>query len=92
MERFARRYERIFDSPELSVLAITRSVLIEAARLRGELKIKLPDAIHVSTAQTFDAQYLLTEDLGIRVPAEMQIIRLSALSNDDSVDDQSSIP
>ena len=83
-------YERIFNSAELSVLPINRAILIEAARLRGELKIKLPDVIHVSTASAFAAMYLLTEDLGIRVPSGMQIIRLATLSRENSVDDDQS--
>lgn len=40
----------ISNSQNLTVIPISRQVLIEAAQLRANFSIKLPDAIHAATA------------------------------------------
>ena len=46
----------------LSVLPVSRPILVEAARLRAETGIKLPDAIHVATASAANCDVFLTND------------------------------
>ncbi|KKB11922.1 hypothetical protein VE25_10245 [Devosia geojensis] len=51
----------------LSVEPVTREVLRTSARVRARYKsIKLPDAIHLSTALGHGCSHLLTADTGIR--------------------------
>jgi predicted nucleic acid-binding protein len=59
--------------PEFPVLPVSRSILLEAARLRAETGIKLPDAIHVATASAADCDVFLTYDRRVRVSAKMKI-------------------
>ena len=73
----AAEYEAMLSTnPELSVLPISRSILIEGAKLRGRLSLRTPDALHVATAAMFDSTYFVTEDRRIRVPDGIQLIRL----------------
>jgi predicted nucleic acid-binding protein len=51
----------------LSVVSVSRSVLIEAAMLRATTKLKLPDGIHVATALQTECKLFLTNDERISV-------------------------
>ena len=55
------------------VLPITRDILTVAARLRTELGTKLPDAIHIATAEAAECSVFLTNDRGIRLPEAMKL-------------------
>lgn len=59
--------------PELPVLPVSRAILLEAARLRAETGIKLPDAIHMATASAANCDVFLTNDRGVRAAAKMKI-------------------
>lgn len=49
--------------PGLSVVPISRSILVEAARMRSTSgALRLPDAIHVATAVASECGVLLTND------------------------------
>lgn len=55
--------ETLQDRPSLSVVPLTRTVLIEAARLRAQhAALKMPDALHAATALTSGAKYFLSND------------------------------
>lgn len=54
--------------PELPVLPVDRSILLNAARLRGELGNKLPDAIQVATALAAGCDRFATNDRRIKLP------------------------
>ena len=60
----------------LKCLALSREVLIQAAHLRADLNIKLPDAIHVASALLSECDSLLTNDQGMRAPASLTIFQL----------------
>jgi predicted nucleic acid-binding protein len=60
----------------LSVLSVERTILIEAARLRGRLVLRLPDAMHVATAAAAGCDVLLSNDRRLKVPAGMVLRRL----------------
>lgn len=49
-------------SSVLQVAPVSRSVLIDAARLRSATGLKLPDAIHAATASSLGCDSLLTND------------------------------
>ncbi len=68
-------------SASLHVLPISRQILVEAANLRGsQSALKLPDAIHLATAQLAQCQAILTNDLRLRESPSVQIILLSDLA------------
>ena len=50
----------------LSVLPVTGALLLRAARLRAETRLKLPDAIHLATALETGCATFLSDDRGIR--------------------------
>jgi len=60
----------------LSVLPIDRSILIEAARLQAEVKLRLPDAIHIATAIAAECPTVISNDRRIQVPPGMKLLRL----------------
>lgn len=62
-------YRMLFDRPDLlSVIATDRAVMIEAARLRGVSRMKLPDAIHVATARLSSCDAIASFDRDLYVP------------------------
>ncbi|WP_298609926.1 PIN domain-containing protein [uncultured Thiothrix sp.] len=61
----------------LECLALSREVLMQAAQLRADLNIKLPDAIHVASALLSECDSLLTNDRGLRAPAHLKTLQLN---------------
>lgn len=68
--------EMIAPSAWLSVWPVERAILIEAARLRAQLTLRLPDAIHVATAVAAGCSALISNDHRLRVPATIRRFRL----------------
>lgn len=56
------------NSGQFTVLPVERSILIEAARYRATLGIRLPDAIHVATAVVGGCDVFLSNDRRLRLP------------------------
>ena len=54
--------------PWLRVLPVTRDVLIEAAHLRAESRMALPDAIHVASARLADCETFVSDDKRLKAP------------------------
>jgi len=54
-----------------------RPTLLSAARLRAQLGLKLPDAIHAATAQVMGCTALLTNDTGFKRLPGVQLFLLS---------------
>ncbi|QXD14714.1 PIN domain-containing protein [Rhodocaloribacter litoris] len=74
----ARHYRSVVQTHEgLTVVPITRSVLVEAARLRAATMLKLPDAIHVATALQADCEVFLTNDARLQGPPGLEVMRLA---------------
>lgn len=66
------------------VAAVSRSVLIEAARIRGARRsIKLPDAIHLATAKQLGCRFFISGDLRLDMPDGMTQLELSPFTLDD---------
>jgi predicted nucleic acid-binding protein len=70
--------EMLTSSAWLTVLPITRTILVAAARLRPQLRLRLPDAIHVATAVAAGCPILLSNDLRLKVPAGLQLLPLGS--------------
>ena len=59
--------ELLKDHRFLTIGPVTREILIEAARLRGLSRIKLPDAIHAATALKEGCSSFLTNDDRLKI-------------------------
>jgi predicted nucleic acid-binding protein len=62
----------------LLVLPVERSVLIEAAKLQAQLKLRLPDAIHIATAIAAGCSAILSNDRRLKAPPDIKLLRLKA--------------
>lgn len=71
------------EQPGLPVVPISRSILLSAARLRAETKLKLPDAIHVATAKWAECSAFITNDRGIRHEDGLRVIIWDQLRETD---------
>ena len=71
--------DTIRNSDLLSVHPVSRDILIEAARLRSASSLRLPDAIHVSTASSVGCNSFLTNDRRINSVMGIKVILLSTL-------------
>lgn len=73
-------YHRYLRSrPFFDVLPVTRAVLVEAARLRAAMRLKLPDAIHAATAQQAGCEVFLTNDGRINTLPGLDVLQLKDL-------------
>ncbi|OQK16214.1 hypothetical protein AU255_14030 [Methyloprofundus sedimenti] len=61
----------------LNIMPIDEDILIAAAKLRAETGIKLPDAIHASTALIHSCTCLLTNDVGFKSLSNLNVMLLS---------------
>ena len=64
----------------LTVVPVTRAVLVEAAQLRAATRMKLPDAIHAATARLSGCTVLLTNDARIVAVPGVEVVRLSEVA------------
>ena len=78
-EREAAYLQLLQSTASLMVVPVSREVLIAAAHLRAESNLKLPDAIHVATAQLTACTYFLTNDSRIPSLPDLVIRQLSEL-------------
>jgi predicted nucleic acid-binding protein len=77
-EDVAHTYEAmVAPSAWLSVVPVERSILLRAARLGPELGLKLPDAIHVATAEAGGRAAFLSNDRRMRVTAGIILLELT---------------
>lgn len=79
-EERARLYTYWLESGNfVHLMPTTRDVYRIAARLRAQLRLKTPDAIHVASAVVAECRFIVTNDLAIRVPAELVIVPIAKL-------------
>jgi predicted nucleic acid-binding protein len=71
--------EALTSTDHLSVIPIERSILIQAAQIRSQSNLKLPDAIHAATAVTHRCTTLLTNDKQLQNFSALPVILLSQL-------------
>lgn len=80
-----KTYNELLQSrPSFEVLPVTRSILGYSARLRADLGVKLPDAIHLATALSAECQFFCTEDRILRTPPPLKLLRVADLARDSS--------
>lgn len=79
----AKIYEDLIQTQfDLNVVPVTRNVLIEAAKLRAAAGCRLPDAIHIATAQLSASKIFLTADKTLKVPSPLRVVTLDELLAD----------
>ena len=74
-----RAYCELIQSTDgLRVEPVTRDILIESARLRAAHGgVRLPDAIHAATALDAQCQSFVTNDSGLKVLPDLNVVLLS---------------
>ena len=60
----------------LAMVPVSRTILIDAARLRANSGLRLPDAIHVATAVAAGCPIFLSNDRRLKVPDVLQLLAL----------------
>ena len=73
-------FEEAVEAPGVTAVAVSRSILVAAARLRAAARLKTPDAIHAATAQLAGCDALLTNDTGIGVVPSVEVVRLAEVA------------
>ena len=73
--------QTISNTSTLQVLPVQRNVLIEAARLRATVNLKLPDAIHAATAILTQCSTFLTNDQRFQSVSEFHTVLMSQISS-----------
>lgn len=53
-------------TPTLEVTLVSRGILEDAAQLRADSKLQLPDAIHLATALQYQCDSFLTNDIAFK--------------------------
>ncbi len=71
----------ISNSQNLTVIPVSRQILIEAAQLRASINIKLPDAIHATTALLAQCSTFLTNDRRFQSVPNLSVILLSQINS-----------
>lgn len=79
-DKGARRFQEVIASSDhIECLPITRSILIQAARLRVSHYLRTPDAIQTATAQLHACDLFITNDATLRNLPDLQAVILSDL-------------
>lgn len=67
----------IKSTDHLLVVPISRSILMEAAQVRADTQLKLPDAIHAATALRTNCTTFLTNDRQFQRVTDIPVVLLS---------------
>lgn len=78
-------YEKmILSGPNFEVLPVRRDVLVAAAGIRARRSsVRLPDAVHIATAQALACAAFVSDDRRLKVPEGMRLLDLNAFTLDD---------
>ena len=81
----AAGYEKmIAPARSFEVSAVSRKILIGAASLRaGRKAIRLPDAIHVATAEALVCKFFISDDRRLPLPGGIRPLAVNAFTLDD---------
>jgi predicted nucleic acid-binding protein len=60
-------------SDRLAMVPVDRAVLVEAARQRAALGLRMPDAIHVASALAAKCGVFLTNDRRLKLPPGIRL-------------------
>ena len=84
-ERYQQIYrEALQHRASFHLMSVTRPLLVESARLRASTGLRLPDAIHLATAQEAGCSTLVTNDDDFEGAPEMNVVILSEVIPDSS--------
>jgi len=72
--------QAICNRASLAVIPISSEILIEAAKLRASIKLKMPDAIHAATARLNQCSSFITNDKNFEKIPGISVILLSEIS------------
>ena len=72
--------EAITDTGNTTAVPVSRSILLEAAKVRSETRLKLPDAIHAASAIASNCTTFLTNDKQFRTVQDLHTLLLSQVS------------
>lgn len=70
-------FRQLLTRSEIQLVAISQSILEQAARLRAITSIRTPDAIHAATAITTNSTMFLSNDSGYRLVPGFPLALLS---------------
>ncbi|QNM98818.1 type II toxin-antitoxin system VapC family toxin [Chitinimonas koreensis] len=65
----AQAYDAFLTGGEVELVPIDRTILRQAAALRAETRMKLPDALHIASAVASWCSWVVSHDVGLRLPA-----------------------
>jgi predicted nucleic acid-binding protein len=71
------QYVRFFQSPDVSVLAVSPAVCDRAARIRAQYGFKPLDALHLAAAAEYGCSLLITNDAQLRRVPDVTVEILS---------------
>jgi predicted nucleic acid-binding protein len=79
-EALAEEYREVFrDMDVFNLVPVAREILERAAKIGAEQKLKLIDAVHVSSAIDAGCDVFVTNDRGIKSTPDLRVVQLSEL-------------
>lgn len=72
--------ESVLSRQGLTVVPIDVSILVESARLRAAVGLRLPDAIHIASALIAGCEVFLTNDRRLRAVSGLEVLLLSEVA------------
>ena len=72
-------FRAVFAAPEMQLVPATRHLWEDAARLRAETGLKIPDALHAATALRAGCELFITNDTDFRRVEGLPVIVLDDL-------------
>jgi predicted nucleic acid-binding protein len=86
----ASGYEKMIEpGPGFEVSPVRRDILVTAAGIRaGRASVRLPDAIHVATAQALQCSFFVTDDRRLKVPDDITRLDVGPFTLDDIFKEQ----
>lgn len=75
----------------LCVCSVDREILIQAAKLRAKSltmgsSVRLPDAIHLATAEAYQCNYFITNDAALKnYPTNVKVLLLSEIKTSNFI-------
>jgi predicted nucleic acid-binding protein len=78
-------YERMMvSSASFEVLPVRRDILVNAAALRARRSsVRLPDAVHIATAQALSCGFFISDDRRIPTPESIRLLAVNPFTLDD---------
>ncbi len=74
-----RAFRAVFAAPEVQLVATTRQIWEDTARLRAETGLKTPDALHAATALRAGCALFITNDTDYRRVDDLPVVVLDDL-------------